>query len=175
MSFARLKSKRLALSQRITRDEERRRHDGVTVLPLFREHCTLTTTLEMGKICSNHLHFLSYLLKCPVDNAGNGVSEPLNLKIVWRSMPPDGDPPYFGSPSDFQLFSFAYWPSNSYATPLKSIRILKTCFSRQFQEDISQVSHYQPSCHFYGSDLSRERLETQLTILKMHAHESSIV
>ena len=26
----------------------------------------------MGKIYSNHLHFLSYLLKCPVDNAGNG-------------------------------------------------------------------------------------------------------
>ena len=72
VSFARLKSKRLALSQRITKDEERRRHDGVTVLLFFREHCTLTTTLEMGKICSNHLHFLSYLLKCPVDNAGNG-------------------------------------------------------------------------------------------------------
>ena len=101
VSFARLKSKRLALSQRVARDEERRRHDGVTVLPFFREHCTLTTTLEMGKICSNHLHFLSYLLKCPVDNAGNGVSEPLNLKIFWRSMPPDGDPPFFGSPSDF--------------------------------------------------------------------------
>ena len=93
VSFACLKSKRLALSQRVTRDEERRRHDGVTVLPFFREHCTLTTTLEMGKICFNHLHFLSYLLKCPVDNAGNGVSEPLNLKIIWRSMPPDGDPP----------------------------------------------------------------------------------
>ena len=108
VSFARLKSKRLALSQRITKDEERRRHDGVTVLLFFREHCTLTTTLEVGKICSNHLHFLSYLLKCPVDNAGNGISEPLNLKIFWRSMPPDGDPPYFGSPSDFQLFSFAY-------------------------------------------------------------------
>ena len=108
VSFARLKSKRLALSQRITKDEERRRHDGVTVSLFFREHCTLTTTLEVGKICSNHLHFLSYLLKCPVDNAGNGISEPLNLKIFWRSMPPDGDPPYFGSPSDFQLFSFAY-------------------------------------------------------------------
>ena len=80
VSFACLKSKRLALSQRVTRDEERRRHDGVTVLPFFREHCTLTTTLEMGKICSNHLHFLSYLLKCPVDNAGNGVSEPLKFK-----------------------------------------------------------------------------------------------
>ena len=93
VSFACLKSKRLALSQRVTRDEERRRHDGVTVLPFCREHCTLTTTLEMGKICFNHLHFLSYFLKCPVDNAGNGVSEPLNLKIIWRSMPPDGDPP----------------------------------------------------------------------------------
>ena len=174
VSFASLKSKRLALSQRVTRDEERRRHDGVTVLPFFREHCTLTTTLEMGKICSNHLHFLSYLLKCPVDNAGNGVSEPLNLKIFWRSMPPDGDPPYFGSPSDFQLFSFAY-TFKLYATPLKFIRILKTCFSRQFQDDICQVSHYQPSCHFYGSDVSWERLETQLTILKMHAHECSIV
>ena len=23
-------------------------------------------------------------------------------------MPPDGDPPYFGSPSNFQLFPFAY-------------------------------------------------------------------
>ena len=108
VSFARLKSKRLALSQRITKDEERCRHDGVNVLLFFREHCTLTTTLEVGKICSNHLHFLSYLLKCPVDNAGKGISEPLNLKIFWRSMPPDGDPPYFGSPSDFQLFSFAY-------------------------------------------------------------------
>ena len=108
VSFARLKSKRLALSQRITKDEERRRHDGITVLLFFREHCTLTTTLEVGKICSNHLHFLSYLLKCPVDNAGNGISEPLNLKIFWRSMPPNCDPPYFGSPSDFQLFSFAY-------------------------------------------------------------------
>ena len=53
----------------------------------FREHCTLTTTLEMGKICSNHLHFLSYLLKCPVDNAGNGVSEPLNLKFSGGACP----------------------------------------------------------------------------------------
>ena len=30
------------------------------------------------------------------------------------------------------------------------------------------------TCNFYGSDISRERLETQLTILKMHAQESSI-
>ena len=40
----------------------------------------------MGKIYSNHLHFLSYLLKCPVEN---GISKPLNLKIFWGSMPPD--------------------------------------------------------------------------------------
>ena len=30
------------------------------------------------------------------------------------------------------------------------------------------------TCNFYGSDISRERLETQLTILKMRAQESSI-
>ena len=29
------------------------------------------------------------------------------------------------------------------------------------------------TCNFYGSDISRERLETQLTILKMHAQGSS--
>ena len=29
-------------------------------------------------------------------------------------------------------------------------------------------------CNFYGSDIKRDRLETQLTILKMHAQESSI-
>ena len=30
------------------------------------------------------------------------------------------------------------------------------------------------SYNFYGSDISRERLETQFTILKMHGQESSI-
>ena len=30
------------------------------------------------------------------------------------------------------------------------------------------------SNNFYGSDISRERLETQFTILKMHGQESSI-
>ena len=63
----------------------------------------------MGKIYSNHLHFLSYLLKGLVDNAENGISEPLNLKVFRRSTPPDGDPPYFGAPSDLlTFFSFAY-------------------------------------------------------------------
>ena len=47
-------------------------------------------------------------------------------------MPRDGDPAYFESPSDFQLFSFEY--TFKISTTLKSIRISKTCFSRQFQE-----------------------------------------
>ena len=50
----------------------------------------------MGKIYSNHLLFLSYLLKCPVDNAGNGISDPQNLNFFWGGEhPPDGNPPYF--------------------------------------------------------------------------------
>ena len=51
----------------------------------------------MGKIYSNHLLFLSYLLKCPVDNAGNGISEPQNLNFFFwgGEHPPDGNPPYF--------------------------------------------------------------------------------
>ena len=86
MSFARLKGKRLALSQRITRDEDAdmqlsyRLSRPLLLISLmasllylfFLKHCSLSATLEMGKIYSNHLHFLSYLLKCPVDNAGNG-------------------------------------------------------------------------------------------------------
>ena len=89
VSFARLKGKRLVLynlySQLITRDVSQYRReetaviqalspfacnflDGITVLPFFRKHCTLMTTLDMGKIYSNHLHFLSYWLKCSVDN-----------------------------------------------------------------------------------------------------------
>ena len=38
------------------------------------------------------------------------------------------------------------------------------------------LSELLSTCNFYydGSDISRERLETQLTILKMHAQESSI-
>ena len=54
----------------------------------------------MGNIYSNHLHFLSYLLKCPVDKAGNSISESLNLKLFW-GVRPHADPPYFGAPSAF--------------------------------------------------------------------------
>ena len=57
---------------------------------------------------------------------------------------------------------------------VKSIRILKTCFPRQLQGTISQISELLLVCNFYGSDINRELLETQLTILKMHAQESSI-
>ena len=81
---------------------------------------------------SNHLHFLSYLLKCPVDNAGNGISELLNLEIFWGSMHSDGDSPLLWSAFGLvYLISFAF-TFNSHATPLKSLRISKTFFSRQF-------------------------------------------
>ena len=39
--------------------------------------------------------FISW--KCPAENAGDGISETLNLKIFWGSMPPDS--PRFGGPS----------------------------------------------------------------------------
>ena len=38
---------------------------------------------------------------------------------------------------------------------------------------ISQVRHISART-FYGSDMNRERLETQVAILKMHARESAI-
>ena len=126
MSFARLKGRRLAHSQRRNtsvsprssslarmfreRDEERRLSCRLSrplliislmvslFNPFFRKHYTLTTTLDKGKIYSNHLHFLSYLLKCPVEN---GISKPLNLSI-----PPDTPTLERLRPSNF--FSFAY-------------------------------------------------------------------
>ena len=76
-------------------------HDGVTVLPFSRKHCTLTATLEMGKIYSNHLHFLSNLLKCPVGQHRKWHFRAPKFKNFWGSMPPDGDSPCFGAPSDF--------------------------------------------------------------------------
>ena len=109
--------------------------NGVTVLPFLRKHCTLATTLEMGKIYSNHLLFLSYLLKCPVDNAGNGISEPQNLKFFWRgAYPQTVIPPTMERLRTSNFFSLCVAPSKTHATSLKSIRISKTCYSRQFQE-----------------------------------------
>ena len=118
-------------------------HDGVTVLPFSRKHCTLTATLEMGKIYSNHLHFLSNLLKCPVDNTGNGISEPLNLKISGGACPQTVIPPALERLRTSNFFSFAYTFKISNYAPV--IRISETCFSRQIKEATSQVSHYQPA------------------------------
>ena len=120
VSFVLLKGKRLVLSQRIQPSLFAPPPFSITDLHFFRKHCTLSTTLEIGKIYSNHLHFLSYLLKC---------SEPLNLKIFWGSMPPD--------PRTFEhlwpsIFFPLRTPSKSHATPLKSLQISKTCFSQQF-------------------------------------------
>ena len=53
----------------------------------------------MGNIYSNHLHFLSYLLKCPVDKAGNSISESLKLNFSGEYVPMQN--PYFGAPSAF--------------------------------------------------------------------------
>ena len=70
-------------------------------LPFFRKHCTLTTTVEMGYIYSNHLHFLSNLLKCPVGQHRKWHFLAFKFKNFWGSMPPDGDSPCFGAPSNF--------------------------------------------------------------------------
>ena len=70
-------------------------------LPFSRKHCTLTTTLEMGYIYSNHLHFLSNLLKCPVGQHRKWHFLAFKFKNFWGSMPPDGDSPCFGAPSNF--------------------------------------------------------------------------
>ena len=72
------------------------------------KHCTLTATLEMAKIYPNHLHFLSYLLECPVDNTGNGISEPLNLKISGGVCPQTVIPPTLELLRTSNFFPFAY-------------------------------------------------------------------
>ena len=73
----------------------------------------------MSKIYSNHLHFFfSYFLKCPVNNAENSISEPLNLKIFWGSMRPD---PLLCSAFGLLTFFPLRTPSKSHATSLKSI------------------------------------------------------
>ena len=65
----------------------------------FHKNCTSQSTLEMSK--NKQLTFAYYCIlicgNCPVENAGNGISETLNLKIFWGSMPPDS--PRFGGPS----------------------------------------------------------------------------
>ena len=95
----------------------------------------------MGKIYSNNLHFLWHLLKCPVGNAENGISEPLNLKMFLGSIPQD---PLLWSAFGLLTFFPLRTPYKYQATPLKSIQVSKTCFSQQLHEAISQVNHYQP-------------------------------
>ena len=122
----------------------------------------------MGNIYSNHLHFLSYLLKCPVDKAGNSFSESLNLKLFW-GVCPHADPPTLERLRPSNFFPLRT-PSKSHATSLQSIiRISKTCLSRRFLESIFQVRHYQPET-FIVQIWAIERL----TILKIHARESAI-
>ena len=57
----------------------------------FHKNCTSRSTLEMSK--NKQLTFAYYCIlicgNCPVENTGNGISETLNLKIFWGSMPPD--------------------------------------------------------------------------------------
>ena len=117
---------------------------GVTVHLFYPLTLYLNDNIR-DKIYSNNLHFLSYLLKCPVDNAGNSISEPLDLKIFLGKHAPQSSPPNFRAPLALQPFPLCVAPSKSHATSLKSIiQISKTCFSRRFQEAISQFSHYQP-------------------------------
>ena len=123
----------------------------------------------MGNIYSNHLHFLSYLLKCPVDKAGNSISESLNLKLFW-GVRPHADPPLLWSAFGLLTFSPYVHLQKTHATSLQSIiRISKTCLSRRFLESIFQVRHYQPET-FIVQIWAIERL----TILKIHARESAI-
>ena len=73
----------------------------------------------MGNIYSNHLHFLSYLLKCPVDKAGNSISESLNLKLFW-GVRPHADPPTLERPRPSNFFPLR--------TPSKNSRYVPTIY-----------------------------------------------
>ena len=65
----------------------------------------------MGKIYPNHLHFLSYSLKCPVDNAGNGK------EFSGGACPETVIPPTSNRLWTSNFFPLRT-PSKSYATPL---------------------------------------------------------
>ena len=72
----------------------------------------------MGKMYSNRLLFLSYLLKCPMDDAGNGISEPQNLKSFWGAYPQMVIPPTLERLRTSNFFSLCVAPSKSHTTPL---------------------------------------------------------
>ena len=106
----------------------------------------------MGNIYSNHLHFLSYLLKCPVDKAGNSFSESLNLKLFW-GVRPHADPPTLERlrPSNF-------FPLR---TPSKNSRYVPTIYYTNLEnlpfKTVSGVdfsSSPLSTWNFYCSDMS---------------------
>ena len=98
-------------------------HNSDDVTSLFsRKHCTLPTTLEIGKI-HNWLHFPKYKFywKYPAENNGSGISKTLNFKrsgvahsqisLQWAA---------FGTTTFLPRVSTA---TKSHATPLKKIYV----------------------------------------------------
>ena len=69
-------------------------HNTSDITSLSCKHCTLPRYLTFMRII---------LLKCPAENAGNGISEILNSRIFWGEFPHPG-PPYVEPPSALQLF-----------------------------------------------------------------------
>ena len=63
--------------------------------------------------------------KCPLENAGNGISEPLNLKISWGSMPPE--PPSASRLRRSHKIIFVRTSRKMLATPLPGL-CCATCF-----------------------------------------------
>ena len=82
--------------------------DSVTVVPFSRKHYTLPIIA---------FSFVFIYWKCLGENAGNGISEPLNLKHFLGSMSPylpSLHLPRFGGP----IFLSVRTPSKPHATPL---------------------------------------------------------
>ena len=83
------------------------------------KHCTLRTTLEMGKNRQLTSAFACVLIcrKYPEENAGNGISKTLNFKIFRGSMLVQQplDRAAFGATTTF--LPHVRTPSKSHATP----------------------------------------------------------
>ena len=62
--------------------------------PFCRKHCILPITLEMGKKPQliTAFSFVFIYWECHAERAGDGISEALNVKIFWVSMPADSPP-----------------------------------------------------------------------------------
>ena len=165
-----------------SRDEKRRLSYRVS-LPLlvissmaslfylfFRKHCTLMTTLDMGKIYSNHLHFLSYWLKFPVDNTElqRHFRAP---KFLGEACPRRWSPllwSAFSVPTFFlcvHLQNLKLRPSNLYES--RKLASHNSCIRWFLKWAIINLELLWFRCKL-------GKLETELTILKIHAQESSI-